>query len=224
MRSAALLSAGALWSALLPACAHQPEGPAVAAAAFGAALAHGDLRGAYALTSAELQHRLPFAAFAAGIKAGAGEPGALGERLVAEAPRIAPRVEIQLALGEQVPLVLEGGRWRVDAPVYELWGQGTPRAALRTFIRAVDERRYDVLLRLIPDRYRAASTADKLRLYWESGARAEHNRALLAELRAAVTGPMVESADQAHLPYAADREVRLVREGGEWKIEDLDQD
>jgi hypothetical protein len=203
-------------------CAHRPEGPAVTVAAFGTAVARGDLRTAYGLTSTEFRRRMPFEAFAAGFKAGGDEPVALGKRMVAEAPRIAPRVEIELSLGERVPLLLEDGAWRVDGPIYEAWGQGTPRAALRTFVRALDERRYDVVLRLVPNRYRAGLSADNLRIYWE-GERQKENRALLAQLRAALGAPISESGDEAHLAYPPGREARLLREGGQWKVEDPDQ-
>ncbi len=153
---------------------------------------------------------------------GAGEePAALGRRLAAEAPAVAPRVAVMLALGEEVPLVLEGGRWRIDGPVGEAWGQGTPRAAVRTFVRAAEARRYDVLLRLVPDRYRAGLTADGLRAFWE-GARKDEHRALLARLRAASGAPIAESGDEARLAVAPDREVLLVREAGRWKILDPD--
>jgi hypothetical protein len=203
-------------------CAHRPEAPAITVAAFGAALARGDLAAAYALTSTEFRRRMPFQAFAAGFKTGSDEPAALGKRMVAEAPRIPPRVEVELSLGERVPLLLEPGGWRIDGPVYQAWGQGTARAALRTFVRALDERRYDVVLRLVPDRYRAGLSAEKLRAYWE-GDHKKDNQALLAELRAALDAPLAESADEAHLPYPPGRELRLIREGGEWKVEDPDQ-
>jgi hypothetical protein len=205
-----------------PGCAHRAEGPAAAVAAFGTAVARGDFQTAYGLTSAEFRRRMPFEAFAAGFKAGGGEPDALGKRMVAEAPRIAPRVEIVLSLGERVPVLLEEGHWRIDGPVYEAWGQGTPRAALRTLVRALDERRYDVVLRLVPNRYRAGLSTDKLRRYWEGGRKVE-NDALLARLRAALEAPIAEVGDEAHLPYPPDKEVRLVREAGQWKVEDPDQ-
>jgi hypothetical protein len=150
-----LAAPGLLVAVGLFACAHRPEEPATTMASFGAALARGDLRAAYQLTSLGFQRRMPYEAFAAGVTAGGTEPAAVGQRLVAEAGARAPRVEVTLELGEQVPLVLEGGRWRIDGPVYEAWGQATPRAAVRTFIRALDARRYDVVLRLVPDRYRA---------------------------------------------------------------------
>lgn len=205
----------------LSACAHGPEEPGATMASFGAALARGDLRAAYRLTSVGYQRRMPYEAFAAGLAAGGAEPVAVGQRLVAEAGAVAPRVEVTLQLGEQVPLVLEGGRWRIDGPVYEAWGQATPRAAVRTFIRALDARRYDVVLRLVPDRYRAGLSADRLRASWEGEQKNQH-QALLARLRAAALAPLTEAGDEARLLVAPDRVVRLVREAGLWKIEDPD--
>jgi hypothetical protein len=203
------------------ACAHDVQAPGVTLSAFGAALARGDLRGAYQLTSAELQRRMPFEAFAAGFAGAGAEAAQLGQRMVAEAPALSPRVDMTLSLGERVPLVLEGGHWRIDGPVYEAWGQGTPRAALRTFIRALDARRYDVVLRLVPDRYRGALTVDRLRDFWE-GAKKDEHLALLERIRAAVGGPLTETGDEARLAVPPDREVVLWREGGVWKILDPD--
>jgi hypothetical protein len=203
-------------------CAHHQEEPGATVASFGAALVRGDLRGAYQLTSAEFQHRVPFEAFAQSLAAAGGEPATLGQRMVAEAPAVAPRVDVTLALGERVPLVLEAGRWRIDGPVYEAWGQGTPRAALRTFLRALDARRYDVVLRLVPDRYRGGLSAERLRTFWEEGEHKDEHRALLERLRAAASAPLTETGDEARLSLPPDQEVRLVREAGQWRIEDLD--
>jgi hypothetical protein len=219
MRLAAL---GLVVGLALPACAHhRPEEPAATVASFGAALARGDVRGAYQLTSVAFQRRMPYEAFAAALAAGGAEPAALGQRLVAEAGAVAPRVEVTLQLGEQVPLVLEDGRWRVDGAVYEAWGQATPRAAVRTFVRALDARRYDVVLRLVPDRYRGGLSAERLRTFWEGEDRDKH-QAMLARLRAAAQAPLTETGEEARLVVAPDRVVRLVREAGSWKIEDPD--
>jgi hypothetical protein len=218
-----LLAALCLVTALgLPACAHRPEEPAATVASFGAALSRGDLRAAYQLTSVEFQRRMPYDAFAAGFAAAGGEPAALGQRLVAEAGTVAPRVAVTLELGEEVPLVLEGGRWRIDGPVYEAWGQATPRAAVRTFVRALDARRYDIVLRLVPDRYRAGLSAEGLRTFWE-GAHKDEHQALLARVRAAAQAPVTETGDEARLSVSPDRVVKLVREAGQWKIEDPDE-
>jgi hypothetical protein len=204
-------------------CAHTPAAPGDALAAFGEALARGDLRAAYAMTSEDLRRRVPFQAFAAGFQGPAADPATLGRRIASEAPRLAPRVEVELAAGERVPLVFEAGQWRVDGPVYEAWGQETPRAAIRTFVRALDARRYDVLLRLVPDRIRGALTAERLRKFWEESDADAHRR-LLSKVRAVTATPLVEAGEEAHVPLADGGEVRLVREPGGWKIEGLGEE
>jgi hypothetical protein len=213
------------WAAVLLiasvlACAHKPEGPAATLQEFGAALGRGDLRAAYALTSADFQKRTPYEAFAASLGSNRNDTIALGKRLGEQAARVSPRVEIQLAQGESLALVLEDGRWRVDGPTPEAWGQRTPRAALRTFVRALGERRYDVVLRLVPRRHRVDLTADKLKQYWEG--RPDETRGLLSRLQAALAAPIVESGDEAHMPYGPEQEVVFVREDGVWRIEDPD--
>jgi hypothetical protein len=200
-------------------CAHQQEGPGGALQLYGAALGRGDYRAAYRLTSTTFQQRTPYEVFAAGFAADANDSMAFGKQVAADAHKVPPRVELQLPLGETVPLVLEGGQWRVDGPLLEPWGQRTPRAALRTFVRALEQRRYDVMARLVPVRYRAGLTADKLRQYWQE--RGEDTRALIARLRTAIAAPIVESGDEAHMPYG-EQEVHFVREDGLWKIEDPD--
>lgn len=204
----------------LACAAHQGEGPAATVQEFGRALARGDARSAYALTSADFQKRTPYEVFATRLGPNAGDTAAFGKRLVDQAPRIPPRVDVQIAQGDSLSLVLEGGRWRIDGPPPEPWSQRTPRAALRTFVRALGERRYDVVLRLAPRRHQLDLTADKLRQYWE--AHAEETRALLARLQRALAAPIVESGDEAHMPYGPDQEVVLVREDGLWRIEDPD--
>jgi len=208
----------ALVALVVLACAHGAESPGGAAAAFGAAVARGDAKAAYALTSAAYQKRMPYEAFAAGLAADPGAAKAFGGRLAAEGAQLPARADLTLSTGEPVVLVAEGGGWRVDGPAFDPWGQGTPRAALRTFIRALDERRYDVLLRLAPNRYRGDLSVDKLRQYWEEQ-RKDDRPALLGRLRAAAAAPIVESGDEAHLPYGPEQEVRFLREDGRWKIE-----
>jgi len=69
---------------------------------------------------------------------------------------------------------------------------------------------------------RAGLSAERLRVYWE-GDDAKDHAAMLAELRAALVAPISETGDEARFPYPPGREARLVREAGQWKIEDPDQ-
>jgi hypothetical protein len=208
-------------SSLGPACAQRAVGPGETLAAFGAAVERGDAAAAYALTSADFQARVPLAAFMAELEAG-GAPTRDAARRLREGKGAAPlRIEVEAAPGEPLQLVEERGRWRVDGHPFEAWSQRTPRAALRTFVRALEARRYDILLRLVPARHRAEVTVEKLRLFWEAEPAAPNVR-LLARLRGALGAPIVETGDEARLSYGERDEAFLVREDGLWKIENPD--
>jgi hypothetical protein len=216
----------ALVAALLgaSACARHAAGPSDTLAAFGAAIERKDYAAAYDLTSKDFRARVPLAAFRAGLEDGGGETQGLGRQLRAESGKRPLRVEVELDLGQPVSVVEEGGAWRIDGAPYEPWSQRTPRAALRSFVRALEQRRYDIVLRLAPARHRAGLTVDSLRAYWEGAGKEGNaeNAAMLARLRAAIRAPIIETGDEAHMPYAERAEVLFVREDGAWKIEDPD--
>jgi hypothetical protein len=217
---AGVLSAAGVW---LSGCAHHAGGPDDTLAAFGGAVERRDYDTAYALTSADFHKRVPLAAFRAQLDAGGAETQATGRQLREDARRRPLRIEVAAELADTLILLYEGGGWRVDGAPLDPWSQRTPRAALRTFIRALERRRYDVVLRLVPGRYRAGVSAEALRDYWEGGERKDDNAQLLGRLRAAAgSATIVEVGDEAHMPYAAGGEVHFVREDSAWKIEDPD--
>jgi hypothetical protein len=123
-----------------------------------------------------------------------------------------------------VRLTFDGSGWRLDDQPLAPFGQQSPRAALRTFVRAVEQRRYDVVLRLVPERRRGRIDVQTLRLYWEGPDSAPHRR-LLALLRANLDAQIVELGTEAHMPYGeagaeSEGEVRFLFEEGVWKVED----
>lgn len=210
--------------ALTVACAAKAPGPSDTLASFGAAVERKDYAAAYALTSSDFRARVPLAAFRAELEAGGADTQAVGRNLREEGARGKLRVELDLEalnLGEPLVLVQEGGAWRVDRHPLAPWSQATPRAALRSFVRALEQRRYDVVLRLCPTRNRAGLSVETLRAAWE-GTEREDNARLLARLRTALRAPIVETGDEARMPYGDRLEVRFVREDGRWKIEDPD--
>jgi hypothetical protein len=211
----------ALTALVAAACAHPQRGPADALADFGGAVDRKDYAAAYALMSADYRHRVALADFRRELEAGSADVTTVARRLRDEAARTPFQIEVEVDLGQKLVLVLEGGQWRVAAQPFDLASQETPRAALRSFVRAVELRRYDALLRLIPNRYRVGVSADKLRDYWEGERRAD-NQKLLKALRAHISAPIVETGDEARMPYDESAEVRFLREDGVWKIEDVD--
>jgi hypothetical protein len=41
-------------------------------------------------------------------------------------------------------------------------------------------------------------------------------------LRAALSAPIAEAGDEAHLPLGPEHEVRFISEDGLWRVDDLD--
>jgi hypothetical protein len=202
-------------------CAHSRSGPAAALADFGAAVDRKDYAAAYGLMSADYRKRTTFSDFRQELEAGGDEVQIVARRLRDDAARTPLQIDVEVDLGEKLTLVLEAGQWRVAAQPFDFFAQRTPRAALRTFVRAIEHARYDAALRLVPNRYRIGVTVEKLRDYWEGERRAD-NQKLLKRLRDNVNAPIVETGDEARMPYGETSEVRFIREDGLWKVEGID--
>jgi hypothetical protein len=212
MRCALLL----LW--LAGACAQRAAAPAGAIESYAAAVERKDYAAAYALLSSSYRQQVSLADFKAQQSADAAELAADARSLRDSADRWSARVFVALPGDESSVLVRESGSWRLESPPLAPYGQGTPRAALRSFVRAIENRRYDVLVRLAPVRFRASVTVEKLRAFWE-GTTAAANRAFLRELRLNLGTRIAEEGDEAFMTYGSGRQVRFVREDGLWRIE-----
>ena len=123
--------------------------------------------------------------------------------------------------GDSLKLVLDDGKWRIASDPVDFYSQRTPAEALRSFIRAVERRRYDVVLRFVPNKWAESMTLDKLKQQWEGGKR-EEVESLLKNLKANLGAPIHRTGDRATMPYGDRFEVRFIKEDGVWKIEDPD--
>lgn len=106
--------------------------------------------------------------------------------------------------------------------------QDTPERALRSFLLAIERRRWDVLVSFLP---RALAqppqgppyTAEQIRQRFEGPARPEINRQLAAlrqHLRDAIQ--ISASGSEATLVVGDKREARLLLEDGAWRISQLE--
>jgi hypothetical protein len=186
--------------------------------AYASAVERRDFGTAYALMSSSFRQRVSAAEFRRKLDEDQPELGADARALREGADRWATRIELSLPGEDRVPLVREGASWRLEERPLDPFGQATPRAALRAFARAVESRRYDVLLRLAPAHFRGALSVEKLRAFWEGGAAAQ-NRSLLRELRLNLGAPIAEEGEEAFMTYGSNRQMRFVREEGLWRIE-----
>jgi hypothetical protein len=131
--------------------------------------------------------------------------------------------EAVVTYGEQqsLRLVRDSGSWRVATDVVDFYSQRTPRDALRSFVRAMERRRYDVVLRLVPEAEREHMSEERLEEAWEGEGREDIER-LVANLRASLDSPIEEAGDRATMAYGERYRVLFVREGSLWRIEDPD--
>ncbi|MGZ3408028.1 MAG: hypothetical protein ACXVAN_16365 [Polyangia bacterium] len=201
----------------LAGCAPKPPaGPAETLRAFADAVRAGRTADAYALMSADYRKTHDKDAFVRGLSpADQRSAGQLAKG------RVALRAEVELADGERLELVQEPDGWRFARDPLDVYPQRAPDEALRSFVRAVERKRWDVVLRFIPQRYRSTITADSLKERWD-GAGAGELKAQLLVVKAHLDEPMELAADEARLPVGERKQVKLVREEGVWRVETLE--
>jgi hypothetical protein len=140
--------------------------------------------------------------------------------------------------GDELRLVYEAGRWRVDGTHIDRYGQLSPRQALMGFLRAYARKRYDMIMRYVPaherrgepeamwgraaDKHFEGTTAEKLKAAWEGEQKTDIVRIVEAIQAALPNARIEESGDRAVMPYGGGGTVLFVREKGLWMLEDLE--
>jgi len=179
------------------------------------------LADAYELLGDEAKKGMPFEAFQTMVKENPEEIKDLVASLRQPAAPARITATVSTPDGEALLMVLEDGQWRIDASAIDLYDQETPRSAVRSFIRAVDNKRYDVILRFVPDDKREGLDEKKLREAFE-GEQKDEVQQMAQALRASLSTAHIERiGDRATMGYGAGGTVQLVREHGVWKIEEF---
>ncbi|MAQ18297.1 MAG: hypothetical protein CMN30_26310 [Sandaracinus sp.] len=202
-------------------CGARAARPASVVNAFGDALDDARYDDAYALLSEQYRRRVPFSEFRESV---ARNPEEVRElvgllRHVDEADEV--EASVPLPDGDELQLVLVDGRWRIVGNVVDFYDQSSPRAALRSFVRAMERRRYDVVMRFVPAADREGMSPERMQEAWEGDSREEIER-LLADLRGSLDEPIEVIGDRATMSYGDGAAVQFVREDGVWRIEDPD--
>jgi hypothetical protein len=190
-------------------------------AAYAHALQEGRVQEAYALLSSEAKNTMPFDAFARMVKENPEEMRAIAAGLVRPSGEAEVTARVTTPDGDALLLRFEGGRWHVDRSAIELYSQDTPEAALRAFVRAFHNKRYDVILRFTPDAKREGLDAARLKKAFEGEQREEIDRLTQAVEAALPTATVEHLGDRATMSYGAGGTIELVREHGVWKIEEF---
>jgi hypothetical protein len=204
------------------ACAATHAGdPQSVLVAYARALEDGRADDAYRYLSDDARRGISLEAFRRMVKDDPDGVKEIGRSL--ERPAAPPQVTATITSpsGQELHLVLEDGAWHVDASTIDLYAQDTPRHAVQGFVRALERRRYEVVMRYVPDAHKEGLDPAKLRTAWEGHEKDEIQQVIAALKQALPTATIEETGERATMPYGAGS-MQLVREHGLWKIENFD--
>ncbi|MBX3252141.1 MAG: hypothetical protein KF901_33515 [Myxococcales bacterium] len=205
----------------LAACAGRPRGPEDTVREVAKALREGRWERAYAHLDESYRRRVTLEEFRRHLEAHPDEVRHLAGLLGHASGAQDVSATVALPDGDALVLVRDGSDWRIRGNALDFYDQSSPRAAIRAFVRAMERRRYDVVLRLVPNADREGMSEERMRESFEGEAREEIDR-LLAALREGLSGPIEVVGERATLSYGDGATVQLLREDGVWKIEDPD--
>lgn len=206
---------------LVTAACGAPASPTKTAREFAALLDAGHYDAAWAMLSEESRAKLDRSELERRMASNPEERRLIVAQLSREVAEERAEARYLLDDGREVRLVLEDGRWKLDGAILDVYSQATPRLAIASFVRAVENKRYDVLLRFVPRAYRTPDlTAEVLQRSFEVEMRDEI-AAIVDVLRESANEPIEENGDRARLSLGPGDAVLLVREDGAWKIEDI---
>jgi hypothetical protein len=224
---ASLLPAAALAVALialaLPGCGNgrPAEDPSSVLKTYARALEEGRPEDAYRMLSDEARRGVSLEAFRRMVKDNPEEVREIGKALARPTSSPVVTATITSPGGQELQLVLENGRWKVEATAIDLYAQDSPRHAVQGFMRALERKRYDIILRYVPDSHKEGLDPVKLKGSWEGHDKEEMEQVLAALKQALPAASIEETGERAAMSYGAGT-LQLVREHGLWKIEDFD--
>lgn len=187
---------------------------------YGRALKNHDFSQAYELMSSSFRAKVSRDDYIRMMKDNGREADETADRLTHRNGNLEVSAEFEYGLGDQMRLVQEGGRWRIATNPMSFYDQSSPKAVLRSFIRAYRLGRWDVMLRFVPNDYRERMDAKKLQAQF-SGPSKEDMETLINTLEQNVDEPIMEKGSEARMAYGDHFEVKFKKEDGAWKVQDL---
>lgn len=222
MRARRLVLLAVLFASAGAGCGGSSRAPYRAVTDYAAALEAGAWDRAYDLMSEGYRRTHARADYVRMMQANPDDARETARRLRRTATELDLSASVELGPGESVALSAHSGQWRLVDDPSDLYSQRTPRDCLRAFVRAWQRKRWDVMLKLIPDKWLGDMNAKTLQADFE-GEHAAERKALMERLLDQLAAP-IESIDASHaiLRYGDRYQVDFVREQGLWKIGDPD--
>lgn len=195
----------------------EPTTPEATVRAFSVAIDSKDYKRAYKLMSSAYRKRVGYEKFRRQITENPREVAKMSYGL-AHVGRSVQSAFITYDSAKEIYLVRDSGRWKIASNIVTFYDQSTPLAALRSFVRALEQRRYDVIMRLIPSAEKEGITLEKLQQTWSGKGRDELER-IVNNLNNHLYNPIERVGKRAIMPYGEYLSVEFVLEGKRWKIE-----
>lgn len=221
MRALIKLAIGASVVALGACASPRAEDPHSVLRSYSRALDEGRAEDAYRMLSEEARRGVSLEAFRRMVKDNPEEVREIARALSRPTATPVVTASVTSSTGQELQLVLENGKWKVEATAIDLYAQDTPRHAIQGFVRAVERKRYDVVLKYVPDAHREGLDATKLKSAWEGHDKDEIDQVVASLKQALPSATIEETGDRATMAYSQGT-MQLVRERGLWKIEDFD--
>jgi hypothetical protein len=184
--------------------------------AAGTAVRHGDARALSEQVVVGARNRVDYAAILADKQRRAEWSRRLGKP-----DAVRPSATLFVAPDQPLATVWTGHAWVFAEDPTLVYDQSTPRAALRSLVRASQAQRWDVLLGLAPERYRLGLSEDDLRRAWSEGEYATALQAARERLLRRIGDPIVSDAHEAVLDLGDGEAAHLEREGPRWVVVDF---
>jgi hypothetical protein len=127
------------------------QGPSDTLRAYSDALREGRVDDAYRLLSDDAKRSMSLDAFRRAAKENPDEIKEIAAAVSRPTSDPVVTAAVNMPNGDELLLVYESGKWHIDATAIDLYSQATPRQALVGFLRAFERKRYDVILRYVPD-------------------------------------------------------------------------
>ncbi len=207
-------------SLLVVACGSN-KGPSQTLDKYGRALKNHDFGSAYDLMSSGFRGKVSREDYVRMMRDNPREVDETADRLRGKRGSMEVSAEFEYGLGDTMRLVQEDGRWRISTNPLGFYDQSSPKAALRSFIRAYRLERWDVMLRFVPNAYREKMDAAKMKAQFTGPSR-EQMENLMNTLEANNEEPIIERGNDARMNYSDRYTVQFVKEDGAWKLKDLD--
>lgn len=191
------------------------------ARAYYRALAAGRGNRAYDLLDPSIRKQISRRTFVQNVKALSSQQRASYKKIASSKDlTMTPVLELRIDHSRTLTLKRTKKGWKIQTNIFAFYPQDTPRHALRSFLSALRQNRYHVLLRFVPRRYRRHMSEQDLQAMFK-GEHGKRIRKLAEALLPHLDDPIEVQGNRATLVYGDGAKVNLVREEGVWRILDI---